>query len=120
MVVLTAANGYEDPAVRFPSRETLGSVRVRRLAASSFGKATLTRRLLGGGLFVMQALAHGLFTRSPTVVLVSTSPPFAGFAGAILAWLRGLPAVWWVMDLNPDQLVATGQIASDAWPVRLF
>lgn len=120
VVVLTAANGYEDPAVRFPTRETLGSVRVRRLAASSFGKATLTRRLLGGGLFVMQALAHGLFTRSPTVVLVSTSPPFAGFAGAILAWLRGLPAVWWVMDLNPDQLVAAGQIASDAWPVRLF
>ncbi|MDA1040069.1 MAG: glycosyltransferase family 4 protein, partial [Planctomycetota bacterium] len=119
-VVVTAANGYEDPGVRYPARETLGGVRVRRLAASSFGKATLAHRLLGGALFVVQALAYGLFVRGPTVVLVSTSPPFAGFAGAILAWLRGLPAVWWVMDLNPDQIVAAGRLAPGSWPVRTF
>lgn len=120
VLVVTAANGYEDPTVRYPSRETIGGVRVWRLPASSFGKTTLTRRLLGGGFFVTQALACGLFLRGAPVVLVSTSPPFAGFAGAILTWLRGLPAVWWVMDLNPDQIVAAGQLAPQAWPVRLF
>jgi colanic acid biosynthesis glycosyl transferase WcaI len=120
VLVVTAAHGYEDPTVRYPSRETLGGVRVWRLPASSFGKTTLARRLLGGGLFVAQALACGLFFRGMPVVLVSTSPPFAGFAGAILTWLRGLPAVWWVMDLNPDQIVAAGQLAPQAWPVRLF
>jgi colanic acid biosynthesis glycosyl transferase WcaI len=120
VLVVTAAHGYENPTVRYPSRETLGGVRVWRLPASSFGKATLARRLLGGGLFVAQALACGLFVRGKPVVLVSTSPPFAGFAGAILTWLRGLPAVWWVMDLNPDQIVAAGQLAPQAWPVRLF
>jgi colanic acid biosynthesis glycosyl transferase WcaI len=120
VVVVTSANGYENPQVCYPARETLGSVRVRRLAASSFGKATLVHRLLGGAFFLVQALAHGLFTRGPTVVLVSTSPPFAGFAGAILAWLRGLPAVWWVMDLNPDQTVAAGWLAAGSWPVRTF
>ncbi len=120
VLVVTAAHGYEDPTVRYPSRETLGGVRVWRLPASSFGKTTLARRLLGGGLFVAQALACGLFVRGMPVVLVSTSPPFAGFAGAILTWLRGLPAVWWVMDLNPDQIVAAGQLAPQAWPVRLF
>ena len=120
VLVVTAAHGYEDPTVRYPGRETLGGVRVWRLPASSFGKATLARRLLGGGLFVAQALACGLFVRGAPVVLVSTSPPFAGFAGAILTWLRGLPAVWWVMDLNPDQIVAAGQLAPQAWPVRLF
>jgi colanic acid biosynthesis glycosyl transferase WcaI len=120
VLVVTAAHGYEDPTVRYPSRETLRGVRVWRLPASSFGKTTLARRLLGGGLFVAQALACGLFVRGTPVVLVSTSPPFAGFAGAILTWLRGLPAVWWVMDLNPDQIVAAGQLAPQAWPVRLF
>ena len=120
VVVVTSANGYEDPAVRYPAREVLGGVQVWRLAASSFGKATLACRLLGGGLFVTQALAYGLFVRGPTVVLVSTSPPFAGFAGAVLAWLRGLPAVWWVMDLNPDQIVAAGRLAAESWPVRIF
>jgi colanic acid biosynthesis glycosyl transferase WcaI len=120
VLVVTAANGYENPTVRYPSRETLRGVRVWRLPVSSFGKATLMRRLLGGGLFVTQALACGLFVRGAPVVLVSTSPPFAGFAGVILTWLRGLPAVWWVMDLNPDQIVAAGQLAPQAWPVRLF
>ncbi len=120
VVVVTAGNGYEDPVVRYRAHETLRGVDVRRLSAASFGKATLAHRLLGGGLFVAQALAYGLFIRRATVVLVSTSPPFAGFAGAILAWLRGLPAVWWVMDLNPDQIVAAGRLASHAWPVRLF
>lgn len=120
VLVVTAANGYEDPAVRYRARETLGGVRVWRLPASSFGKATLARRLLGGGLFVAQALVYGLFVRGRPVVLVSTSPPFAGFAGAIITWLRGLPAVWWVMDLNPDQIVAAGQLAPQAWSVRLF
>ena len=120
VLVVTAANGYEDPTVRYPSRETLRGVRVWRLPASSFGKTTLARRLLGGGLFVAQALSCGLFVRGKPVVLVSTSPPFAGFAGAILTWLRGLPAVWWVMDLNPDQIVAAKQLAPQAWPVRLF
>jgi colanic acid biosynthesis glycosyl transferase WcaI len=120
VLVVTAANGYEDPTVRYPSRETLRGVRVWRLPASSFGKTTLARRLLGGGLFVAQALSCGLFVHGKPVVLVSTSPPFAGFAGAILTWLRGLPAVWWVMDLNPDQIVAAGQLAPQAWPVRLF
>jgi glycosyltransferase involved in cell wall biosynthesis len=120
VVVVTAGNGYEDPAVRYRAHETLRGVDVRRLSAASFGKATLAHRLLGGGLFVAQALAYGLFIRRATVVLVSTSPPFAGFAGAILAWLRGLPTVWWVMDLNPDQIVAAGRLAPHAWPVRLF
>jgi colanic acid biosynthesis glycosyl transferase WcaI len=120
VVVVTAGNGYEDPAVRYRAHETLRGVDVRRLSAASFGKATLAYRLLGGGLFVAQALAYGLFIRRATVVLVSTSPPFAGFAGAILAWLRGLPTVWWVMDLNPDQIVAAGRLAPHAWPVRLF
>jgi glycosyltransferase involved in cell wall biosynthesis len=120
VVVVTAGNGYEDPAVRYRAHETLRGVDVRRLSAASFGKAMLAHRLLGGGLFVAQALAYGLFIRRATVVLVSTSPPFAGFAGAILAWLRGLPTVWWVMDLNPDQIVAAGRLAPHAWPVRLF
>ena len=27
---------------------------------------------------------------------------------------------FWAMDINPDQIVATGTVAEDAWPVRAF
>src|SRR5262245_19080354 len=53
-------------------------------------------------------------------VLVSTSPVMCGLAGATLSRLRKVPLTYWIMDLNPDQVVATGGLAADAAPVRAF
>jgi glycosyltransferase involved in cell wall biosynthesis len=55
-----------------------------------------------------------------TAVLVSTSPPFCGVAGVIVSLLRSVPLKYWVMDLNPDQVVAMGLMASDAIAVQIF
>jgi glycosyltransferase involved in cell wall biosynthesis len=120
VVVYTAARGYDDPSVRYPRRERRNGVDVRRLPLSSFGKTSIAVRLLAQTLFIIQATLCGLFTRRLARVLVSTSPPFAGAAGALIGWLRRAPMVWWVMDLNPDQLVAAGKIAPRAVIVRVF
>src|SRR6187399_166413 len=45
--VYTSARGYEDPSVRYPPREDLHGVRVRRLPLSSFGKRSILTRLIG-------------------------------------------------------------------------
>jgi len=120
VIVYTASRGYDDPTTRYVSHETRDGVHIRRLPLSSFGKGSIAIRLLAQALFMVQAVVLGLFTRSPFHILVSTSPPFAGFGGAIISWLRRAPLVWWVMDINPDQLVASGRVSRGSIIVRLF
>jgi glycosyltransferase involved in cell wall biosynthesis len=120
VVVLTADRGYEDPSVRYPRREVIDGVQVRRLPFSSFGKGSLLTRLIGGTLFIVQAVARGLFTRRLSCLLVSTSPPLCPIAALIIGLLRRVPIKYWVMDLNPDQVVALGHMPANAVPVRLF
>ncbi len=120
LTVLTANRGYDDPAVRFVSRETAAGVEIRRLRASSFGKQSIPVRLAGMLSFLGQALVRGLAARDLCAVLVSTSPPMAGAVAWIIATLRRVPLVYWVMDLNPDQAVASGRARAGSIPVRLF
>jgi len=120
VVVYTSARGYDDPSQRYPSRETLDGVDVRRLPLSSFGKRSIPIRLLAQACFMVQSIVLGLFTRRLGLVLVSTSPPFAGIGGTILSWLRRVPLVWWVMDLNPDQMVTSGKLSPRSVITRAF
>lgn len=120
VVVYTSARGYEDPSIKYPARETLRGVNVLRLPFSSFGKSSIAVRLLAQWLFVFQAILRGLFTRRLVGVLVSTSPPFCGFAGAIIGKLRRVPVKYWLMDLNPDQMIALGKARPGSLQVRAF
>ena len=120
VTVFTSRRGYDDPSRRYPYRETLDGVDVRRLPLSSLGKTGILIRLVAQGSFILQAVACGLFQRRVSAVLVSTSPPFAGFAGCLLKSLRGWPFVWWVMDVNPDQMVTSGRASASSPLVRVF
>lgn len=120
VTVYTAARGYDDPGVRYASREQRTGVDVRRLPLSSFGKGRIAVRLLAQGLFMAQAMVRSLFLRRPDAILVSTSPPFAGFGGVVLGWLRGAPVTWWVMDINPDQMIRSGRLPARSFAARLF
>ena len=120
VIVYTANRDYADPSVRFRDRETLRGVDVCRLRLSSFGKRSMAARLAGGLAFLVQAVFRALLLPRVDIVLVSTSPPMAGFAGAALALLRGARLVWWVMDLNPDQAVAQGIAKPGSWVVRVY
>jgi glycosyltransferase involved in cell wall biosynthesis len=116
--VLTSSRAYDDPRIRFPAHETLNGVHIRRLPLSSFGKRSISLRLLAQSLFMLQAVVHGLLTPGLTAVVASTSPPFAGFGGAMIGFVRRVPFLWWVMDLNPDQMVAAGKLRARSLLVR--
>jgi colanic acid biosynthesis glycosyl transferase WcaI len=120
VVVLTSERGYEDPSERYPRYEVRDGVHIVRLGWSSFGKSSISSRMLGGSLFLVQATALALTMPRIDRVLVSTSPPMCAAAGAALRRLRNVPFTFWVMDLNPDQIVAVGRFTSDAAPVRAF
>lgn len=109
VTILTANRGYDNPDERFEPFEDRNGVAVRRLPASSFGKASMPVRIFGQLSFLLQCIVRGLFSRGLTDLLVSTSPPMCGIVAVLIGWLR--PSVkihYWVMDLNPDQAVVLG------------
>ena len=120
VIVYASANGYEDPSVRYDKRETRDGVEIRRLPFSSMGKASIAMRLLGGCVFLFQAMLHALFAPRPDVVLVSTSPPMAMIAGVWMKLLRRCAVVFWAMDINPDQMIAMGKIGEHSLPATIF
>ena len=60
VVVYASARGYDEPSRRYPRRETLDGVEIRRLPFASFGKGSLRARLLGGISFLAQATLRAL------------------------------------------------------------
>jgi colanic acid biosynthesis glycosyl transferase WcaI len=112
VLVLASARGYDDPTVVYPLRErTTEGVEVRRMRLSSLGKQSITRRLAASVAFMVQALVVALSMRALAGVVVSTSPPLVGVIGAIVGRMRRVPVTYWVMDLNPDQLIALDKLS---------
>jgi len=118
VIVITADRGYDDPSRRYPAHERRSGVEVIRLPLCSFGKSSIAVRLLGAVSFVLQAILRGLFVPRVDIVLVSTSPPMGSVAALVLARLRSARIKYWVMDLNPDQMVALGLTRPTALSVR--
>jgi glycosyltransferase involved in cell wall biosynthesis len=120
VVVYTANRGYTDPSQKYAAREIMHGVEVRRLPLSSFGKGSIPVRLLAQILFTMQVALRGMFVSRLKCVLVSTSPPMAGVAALWLKLLRRATVNFWVMDLNVDQMVASGSLSPRSLPARML
>ncbi len=118
--VITSARGYDDASQTYPARETRDGVEIRRLPLSSFGKASIPVRLLAQMLFLVQAIAHGLFTRNLGSLFVSTSPPMCAAGALVIRALRRVPLTYWVMDVNPDQVIELGKMKPDALPCKVM
>ena len=118
--VLTSARGYEDPTIKYPARETRAAVDIVRLPLSSFGKRSIFHRLLGQSLFLIQTIIRGLTTRRLAGILVSTSPPMCSIAALIISFLRGVKVKYWVMDVNPDQMIVLDRLSERSLPARVF
>jgi len=120
VVVYTSRSGYDDPSTRYPARERIRGVDVRRLPLSSFGKSSILVRVIGGLAFVGQAVARSITHRRIDAVVISTSPPMASLGALALGTLRRTRVKYWVMDVNPDQLVALGMARPGSASVRAF
>jgi glycosyltransferase involved in cell wall biosynthesis len=116
--VLAANRGYDDPSRKYERREQRDGVAIHRLPLSSFGKSTILRRVLAGVLLMVQEIVWGLFTRRLEAIVVSTSPPMCPVAAIIISFLRGVPICYWVMDINPDQVIRLGKVGPRSLPVR--
>jgi hypothetical protein len=120
VVVYAANRGYDDPSQVFPRRETRDGVEIRRVPLSSFGKQSIPLRIVGGLLLMCQQILRGLFVSRLDRIIVSTSPPMCPIAALVISWLRRKPIIYWVMDVNPDQVIELGKVKDGSFPVRVM
>jgi glycosyltransferase involved in cell wall biosynthesis len=118
--VVTSARGWGDPGRRYPPSDRLDGVDVHRISGGSMGRTGLWSRVAGGLGFLAHALPAALRGPAPDHLLVSTCPPMAPVVGALVARLRRVPMTFWVMDLNPDQAIASGVVGPRTLSARLL
>ena len=67
---------------------------------------------------MLQCMVFGLFIKDLTHILISTAPPMSPLGALFIRLFRRVRIVYWVMDLNPDQLVAIKKLSEHSLIVR--
>ncbi len=101
------------PAAGAPKAEvTMAGVRVERVAARAFTRASTWQRALAYVSLYPAFVARALRLPRPDVVVTKTDPPMLKVLGPLLARLTGArAAVHWAQDLYPEVAEELGVIA---------
>jgi colanic acid biosynthesis glycosyl transferase WcaI len=86
-------------------RLTRNGVAIRRVRSTAYDRTGLGARATNYFTYLGSALAHGLRTGRPDVVLCMTDPPMVGAIGLILAGRFRAPLVVVVQDVFPETAV---------------
>ena len=103
-----------------PDHEIHNGVSIRRVRATSFGKANHLGRLVDYFSFHALAATRLACSRWPDVVVTLTTPPLIGVCGHVARVLCGAKHVNFLMDLHPDAEFECGMIDRASLPGRLL
>jgi glycosyltransferase involved in cell wall biosynthesis len=118
ITVLSSRRAYDNPAGRYPARETWRGIRIVRIPILGLGKAARWRRAADFASFLANCSARMLLLSRFDAVIALTSPPLVAGLAATLVHLKGGKFVFWSMDLNPDEAIAAGWIRDGSLPAR--
>jgi len=118
--VLASRTHYGPGHLDAPAREVLNGVRVRRLAATGFGRGTHVGRLLDYASFYVAVLLTLLVGRRYDGVVFLTTPPLIGLIGRVARAVRGQRYAIWSMDLHPEAEIAAGMLRERSLASRLL
>ena len=120
VTVIASDRGYDDPALRFPRRETWKNIRIIRIPSLSLGKNARWQRVVNFASFVIACAVRLLLLPRFDRVVALTSPPLISFLAALLVKVKGGSFCFWVMDMNPDEAIAAGWLKERSLAARLF
>jgi len=115
-----SSRAYRDTAIRYPARERIDGVEVRRGFSTSFGRSSSLGRLIDYLTFLISAGVILGFRSRPDVVVSLSTPPMVAALGLLMARLRRARAVYWVMDVYPDVAFELGALRPRSLAGRLF
>jgi len=120
VTVVTSDRGYDNPAQRFPRRETWQGIDIIRISSLSLGKQRRWRRAVNFASFMTTCSLRLLRLPKFDAVVALTSPPLISFLGSAFTRLKGGKFYFWVMDLNPDEAVAAGWLRDGSASARFL
>jgi glycosyltransferase involved in cell wall biosynthesis len=120
VTVIASDRGYDNPAIRFPRRETWQGIRIIRIPSLALGKSSKWRRVVNFASFLLVCSLRLILLPRFDVVLSLTSPPLISVLGACFVLVKGGRPISWVMDLNPDEAIAAGWLKRDSLTARVL
>ena len=120
VTVIAGSRGYDNPALRFPARETWKGIRIIRVPSLATGKGSKAKRALNFASFFLACSFRLLLMPRFDVVVALTSPPLISAIGALFVRMKGGRFIFWVMDLNPDEAIAAGWLKADSLVARVL
>ena len=117
--VIASRSLYGRAGRTLPAHEWVDGIEIHRVGRSLYGKAGLFARSLDFGLFYLSTVIKSLEIARHDICICLTTPPYIPLLGLALRSLRGTRVVYWVMDLYPDILLATG-VLDEKSAVTLF
>src|SRR5258706_1641987 len=94
VTVISSDRGYDNPAIRFPRRETWKGIKIIRIPSASLGKSSKMRRALNFATFLFVCALRLLLLPRFEVVVTLTSPPLISGLGSLLVLLPGLRLIF--------------------------
>ena len=120
VTVIASDRGYDDPARRFPRRETWSGVKIIRVSSLTLGKQKRWHRAANFASFLLNCALRLSLSPRFDVVVALTSPPLISFLGGLFVRIKGGKFFSWVMDLNPDEAIAAGWLKADSLTARVL
>lgn len=111
-----AYRGYRN---RFYQVEEIDGVRVVRVWTWLAANRGIFRRILNYISYAVSAVIFTLFSKRPDMIIATSPQFFCGWAGALVARIRGIPSILEVRDLWPDSIAAVGAIRNP-WILRFL
>ena len=120
VTVVASRRAYERPGDCFPAREAWRGCSIRRVRATSFGKAHKWGRIADALTLLLAFLWELIRLPRFDVVVAMTHPPLVAVLAALVARVKGSRLVSWIMDLNPDEAIAAGWLRADSAIARIL
>jgi glycosyltransferase involved in cell wall biosynthesis len=111
---------YRDPSVRYDKREVVDGVDVRRVRTTALSRNRRWGRIVNYVSFIVSATSVVMTTRKPDVVVCLTTPPLLASILQLIASIRGIRMVYWVMDVHPELAFRLGQLSPTSFVGRLL
>lgn len=103
VTVLASRFSYSAPSgAALPRRQEHRGVEIRRVGVAGLGRGSIARRVGDYVSFLGLAAGSLLMGRRPDVYVSLTTPPMVGCVVGVVAALRRVPHVVWLMDVYPE------------------